>query len=276
MLSLIAVCVCFGHAKAQINLTCAFGDRRIDSPIFYSCYLNRLLVLENFLEITIGGNHVVDKTNSDVEGLILDNSRTSFIFIEPFLKFPNLRSFWVNNNAELQRLSGFVFASAPNLFSLFIHSGVITTVDKDAFVRLGSLEILSLTSNRIKNLPQKVFHPLRRLRVLNLENNLLTRLHDGMFLQNGANIGSLVFRNNNIREIGPEFINNLVALDSLFLNTNICINSQFSRGNAAQINFNQIRTALATCFENYVESDKTLLIEDQAYTSGRLTSLLLE
>lgn len=254
---LVAAILCLDAVPsiAQISLTCNFGNRTIDALNLYSCTLIRTLVIEKYENISVGGTHAIGYSNSDVTGLVIEYSRTSFIITELFRLFPKLKSYWININ-ELDRLPGMIFSSAPNLYGLYIQSAGLQIIDEDAFVGLHLLQKLVLSSNKISHLPRGVFHPLRNVNTIDVRLNQITRLHSELFLQNAAYLYDLYLNNNNIREIGLNFLVNLVALNNLYLNNNNCTNAYWLRGNSVRLDFVAIGKILDPCFKNYEETSE--------------------
>lgn len=262
--------ICSNQVQAQIDLTCTYGNRTYDSVVYYSCNLARTLVLENFHEIRIGGLHLEDKTDIDVTGLYITYSKMTFITSKLLLKFPNLKYFQMLYT-ELEHLTGSALSGAPNLEVVDMTYGNLKTLDEDSFVGLRKLTTIRLQVNNISNLPTTIFHSLRNLTIINVDNNQITRLHNDMFLQNGQRVSQFLARSNQIIEIGPNFVDNLVALDHLYFSNNNCSNSIFLRNNAGRMDFVAVRNALATCFSNYLKTPT----EVEA-TAGKLSTLLLE
>jgi hypothetical protein len=247
------------QTSAQHNLTCTFSNRTLQSVVYYSCTLTRILVMENSEEISVDGKHFVNKSNNDVEQIFIDYSKTNFVISELFHIFTNIKLFWLNyNDMEFWNfnLPGFIFSAAAKLDIFVVQNGNLRTIDENAFMGLRSLRMLYLNNNQIRALPTAVFYPLRRLRYLNLNVNQLTRLDNKLFMQNGGQLYDLFIQSNQIREIGPNFVDNLTALNTLYLNTNNCTNNQFIRGTAGRLDFTAVRNALATCFRHYQESSK--------------------
>lgn len=62
------------------------------------------------------------------------------------------------------------------------------TISADFFRDLTNLQELDLSNNRIRNVPDTCFHFLKRLKILEMQDNIIDELHKGTFQVNVQSI----------------------------------------------------------------------------------------
>ncbi len=111
--------------------------------------------------------------------------------------------------------SGRPFGAFQSCNWLYIKEKGIAEIDGGVFMGLGSVEILSLDSNRLEHLSSDMWKGLDSLRTLYLQDNLITNLPAHAFI-NLPRLESLALEDNLISSISPGVftgISNLVFLD---------------------------------------------------------------
>lgn len=264
------------HGQVQ-NINCNFviWNNR------YACIIDRVTVPDNQnLVFTIGGNHLPNRSNSDVLEVDITVSDIPFIITEIFTTFPNVIIFAIRrgNQSGLLRIQSGAFANAKNLIVLLINNNRnFREIQANAFSGASNLQTLDLSENQIQSIHETAFHGLGSVIRLFLEMNNISELHpntfrdvtslrtlhlfrnqletiDGRLLQNQRSIQILTFDNNRINAIGRNFLDELPILFELSLRDNVCVNRNWLTTNHS---FDEIRRDLEPCFENSVEVPET-------------------
>lgn len=71
-----------------------------------------------------------------------------------------------------------------SLISLYLSHGLSSsyqTVSTNTFRGLSNLQVLDMSNNMIRNLPDTCFHFLKKLRKLEMQDNIIDELHKGTF-----------------------------------------------------------------------------------------------
>lgn len=259
----------FGTALSQIELECNFQAFFTQ----YICYLDRIEVLNPAESVTITGQHLGDRTNADVNTVLIDNSNTPFMIQELFEAFPNLyelavfnsnlqsinvsssvQLIWLdlyrNNISRIEPSSVTGLASQRRLNYLDWTSNQIREIDEDAFVGLDSVLSLFLMDNLIEEIRNQTFHPLTNITRIELERNRLTRIEETTFAMN-RNLQALYLESNEINAISPLFLaSQRESLEYVNLSDNRCV-SQFFNLNNIQENWDLMNNELLPCFDNF-------------------------
>lgn len=256
-------------SSQEITVNCTFALSI--SGDYYYCILEDIVVTDPAANVTFGGLHIGDKTNNDVDTIVIVNSTTPFMIPEMFTTFPNVDDLTIeNSNLESIEIPEFIqlnwldiylnnvttissnsFRNQSNLFFLFLDSNNIESIDADAFDWIGSGAFyLSLYRNNIRNLASTTFHSLTDLFLLDLEGNLLESIDDELFSRN-EELVVLYLESNEINEVSPTFAANLrQSLSFLAMSNNTCVDDDFDlQSDASWMKFNN---AMFTCFNNFV------------------------
>jgi Leucine-rich repeat (LRR) protein len=125
---------------------------------------------------------------------------------------------------------------------------------------LENLELINLMGNQLTELTDNIFLNLTRLNIVDLSGNRLTNLRREWFANSLSSIGFLFATNNRIETIDRAFFNQSTGLESLWLNGNICVDTDWN--NVPQIR-NEIYQALQPCFEPEIPPPDGTLISCQ-------------
>lgn len=265
-LAVLLFVAAFGSAVSQdpIVLNCDFGI------VFneYICHLTDIVVLDPTATVTIGGDHVENMTNDDVETVLIQNSTTPFIIPEIFSTFPFITDFRVINSGlesidlsssadvpliwlyftlnNISRIESGTFLSQPSVRFLGMVRNNIEELDENAFEGLASVESLSLIGNHISEIAPLTFSPLTNATYIDLERNNLTVVTEEMFSRT-TRLRNLYLEYNQINGIAPNALRD--ALSFINLNGNECISSSFFVGSEAD--WAALNRDLWTCFNNF-------------------------
>lgn len=174
-------------------------------PLGYTCTMRFLPYSRDLDPLNVTGNHLVGKTNDDVNRVFITQSGVLYVPSPMFDIFKNLQVVEIENvglqffnensfiNAtKLKKFSslrnkvlrlgaqGFI-AAGETLQELLLSTNTIEEIDADAFVGLEQLKELFLTDNEFTLILPGTFRDLKRLEYLNLGYNQLTELNDDIF-----------------------------------------------------------------------------------------------
>jgi Leucine-rich repeat (LRR) protein len=239
------------------------------------CELNNIEVSDVTQNIIIGGNHMANRSNDDVEVVVIKNSNTPRMIPQIFMTFRNIIELEMIR-CKLETIS---IPSSIRLEVILLYGNNISNISKDdllgqsellyfdavdndiqsigenAFDDLEKLIYLILMNNNIEKLDPKSFQPLKNLRYLDLEGNKLTHISEEL-LSSNPRLREVYLEFNKINEISPRFAGTLQeSLLLLNLQANACVSKAFileSKDDWAQMN-----TALETCFRNYNDASQT-------------------
>lgn len=257
----------------DVTINCRFT---IINQEAYTCtfVLMNIPDIEN-VNIIIGGNHLPGYTDNDVKRVEFLGSITPFVVSQVFTYFPNLTFFTSQNSAltriqsnafinaenlevilvimnlQLETIQENAFTGAPNVIDLNLRGNRIDTIHENAFRGLFHLNTLRLNENRIRQVSANLFNFLPTLERIFLQLNQLEELDDRLFA-NKNHLFHLDVSFNKIKAIGGHFLENLPVLNTFHALENRCINLIWRRQNNNSLN--ELRTALQTCFDNFVPS----------------------
>lgn len=239
----------------------------------YTCVLHGISVPDDEnINIVIGGEHLLGRTNADQLVIDISSSTTPFIITQLFTTFPNivhficsnsgltriqssafanareLRIVTIKHNPTLRTINANAFAGAINLEMIDIFSNQVDTIDEAAFNGLPSLRDLYLEFNRLQQIHINVFKSLTSLEVLSLSDNQL-QIIDGRLLEHNLRMWIVNIAGNRINAIARNFFDNMPLLSRLSAGHNICVDQSWNIGGATTID--TVRQGLATCFNNY-------------------------
>lgn len=251
----------------EITVDCQYGLTIFNE---YYCFLQDIEVTDPAATVTFGGTHVGERTENDVEIIIIFNSTTPFMIPEMFTTFPNVNDLTIENCHlesieipefvqlywldvylnNITRISSNSFRNQSILFYLFLEGNNIETVDEDAFDGIGSASfILSLYRNNIRELAPRTFHSLTEIFYLDLEGNSLESISAELFSQN-VELGILYLDSNQINEVEPGFADNFIEyINFIGMLGNICVDQEFILGSNSS--FMIMNNALFTCYNNF-------------------------
>jgi len=170
---------------------------------------------DGFDNITIiNGQHIVGKSDSDVQSIIsLGGLSTNIprIFCDRFFNVKSINF----SSLNIERIGINSFWNCRNLMSLDVQMNQIASIHQLAFVNTANLTSINLQHNKITNSSNNVFFGLYNLTVLNVGDNQLSTLHSNWF-STLTSLRYLYIENNQI-EVLPdgtfESLKNLVHLN---------------------------------------------------------------
>lgn len=264
---IIAFVAVLSSALSQdLSFDCEFILTSYDE---YICVLENIEVTDRDQNVTFGGTHATNKTNEDVEIVIVKNSTTPFVIPQIFDVFPNTNELEIDGSGllsieipvsanliafllygnNISRIENGTFRNQNDLQFLYLVAARIEFIEPNAFEGLENLLSLALIGNEIESLPAGVFDSLTNVHYIDLENNFLTTIDDRTFAQN-RELVSLYLEFNRINEISSNFADNF--RESIFLinlTGNLCVDQSFYVN--TDVLWNTMRLALDTCFTNF-------------------------
>jgi Leucine-rich repeat (LRR) protein len=185
------------------------------------------------------------RTLVNLKTLYLDNCRITEINTDWFLNKLNLEFLTLYTN-QLRSVQAGTFTNVQSLFHLDLGSNLISNIHPEAFSPLINLQSLYLEFNWIENLPSGLFSQ-NNLRILNLWGNGLKTLQRNPF-GNISNLMSLDCDDNLISSIEQSFIDDAIALSTLWFSNNVCASTTLT--NFVTNRVGQI-SRLQSCFNNF-------------------------
>lgn len=210
------------------QLDCSFG---VYLELEYSCSLEGISLETDGVEYEISGEHEFEKTNENVDILVIQLSNISLIpdaIYNEFLELTTLvltsndltgfktgicgklQNIWAHSN-ELQTLQANSFINCEKLIILQLEKNQIGIIETDAFAGLGNLKELTLYDNKLKNLDADTFKGLNSLVRLSLYKNEIKTL-DNLVFENLKYLNSLDLGSNQIASIDKSLFNALAFL----------------------------------------------------------------
>ena len=190
------------------------NDEAFDS--FPISSLRVLLISGNRLDFI--GNSSLQNLSS-LEELDLSDNQLKYLPRNVFKHNPLMKSLKLHRN-DLEILHTNLFQPLTELLVLNLSQNALTVelMDASVFADLKSLQVLSLSHNKIVKIDQEVLKPLSNLRVLDLTGNQIASIDNESFL-NLTNLETLKLTANQLTSVDTE-IEPLVNLKSLFLDSN--------------------------------------------------------
>lgn len=129
-----------------------------------------------------------------------------------FNNLKNLKFLFLCDN-QIQKIDVNTFEELHELLGLDLSANNIESID-GLFEKNVKLLILNLERNLIKRVHRDAFNNLHSLTLINLNHNLLEELDEGIF-RNNRNMTNLALKYNNLRRIGADFFRNLKNLKTI-------------------------------------------------------------
>ncbi|KAG5678396.1 hypothetical protein PVAND_008073 [Polypedilum vanderplanki] len=256
---------------SAVSITCVF----IVIGSNYDCIIISIFIPDNEDQyFLIGGIHQPQKTNIDVNRVLIFDSSIPFVIREFFTTFPNLQSYQFSQSSFPTRIQNNAFQGAANIISITFSGNNGLTLFPNSFIGATSLLHIQLNNNLLTDLPQNLLTGLNDLQSFSIQNNQIAMINENYFtdqqylisiqLDNNlltripnnllANKNDLYFftaRNNRINAIGNQFLNDLHSLSILVLAGNECIDRNWEDiGSGTSIQ--EVNSALQLCFANYI------------------------
>jgi hypothetical protein len=277
--SLIFATILIGSSKAQstnstpVELTCIFRILAVVDVRDYGCLLENItwnVDIDN--PMIISGNHTAGRGINDVKVLEIHDSFMTTIPSAFFQELPNiealeilesgafrlearsflfashLRDIRINGNI-LPRITGSPFIHATELEFIFLFNDQIEEVEPTAFAGLEKLFHLSLAVNKVKTLSAAHFAPLKSLERFYMIYNDVEVIGNDWFAANPL-MTDIDLEFNQVRAIGPRFLDGLNNLEYVLLSNNICVDENFVISD--ELSIDDVRNGLRECFDNFL------------------------
>jgi len=109
---------------------------------------------------SISGAHKSGKTNADVVGIWVKKEETQYLPTGFPKFFPNVKSYWIEENSKLKEIANANFNDFSNLKELYIrNNNKLESLPKGVFEGLDKLLRLSLHHNNLKTIDNEVLWP---------------------------------------------------------------------------------------------------------------------
>lgn len=271
--------------SSSLTLYCKFHGAS-----FYSCVAIGLENHQENLEIfKVSGKHVKNKTNSDVEGLVIKEQNVSYVPRNIAKFFPKLTSFEVKNSSligisrenfaglhqlesleltdnQLEKLNFDVFYDSSSLKHLRLHGNKLTTIHYKTFTNSKQLEVLALDGNQIEIIHEELLINLAELKEIYLHNNAIEELRERTFAGN-LKLVRIDLSNNKLKSIGPQLLDGLSNLKHFNFSNNVCIT--VDDGNLTELKGVFYNSCLPSNIRRFEEEIKTLKAEKNELNSTR-------
>ena len=246
---IVIVILCITLVVRANEMECTFFQN--GDPPQYTCLVIDSKISKNDL-VTISGEHIEGKNDSDVDFLTFRDSSVEKFPNGCFKKFPNIDSvavfksllsevvqenfkgatklevFFARSN-NIVRLQEETFIEALNLEELNLGGNKLMFIHENAFKKLTELETLLLDQNWLKFLNSATFEDLVSLKKIHLDKNMIVSIPEGLF-RNNLMLETILLEQNHIHTIFSDSFKNLKRLTSLDLTYNGCINIEFGDG----------------------------------------------
>ena len=191
---------------------------------------------ENLQQLYLDNNQIVQINPSTFAGckvlqeLSLDNNLIVQIASDAFVDCKDLQTLHLNNN-QIVQIDPLIFAGCIKLLELHLDHNKIVQVTSDAFAGCKDLQRLTLNNNQIVQIDPSTFAGRLSLRVLHLNDNLITLIDPSTFA-GCLSLHTLDLGHNQIIQIAPLTFAGCTQLNKLYLGHNqiIQITSQTLAG----------------------------------------------
>lgn len=227
-------------------------------------------MLDPSQNVVIGGAHLQNRSNVNVQVVRVVDSNTPFVIQQIFTTFSNMYQLeiinsqlqtinisdavqleWINilgNN--ISRIENGTFTRQLRLTTMDLSDNNIQEIQERAFEGLTELNSLDLVNNSISNLAPQTFYPLTRLRYLHLEANNLSSISAELFSQNYS-MRSVYLKDNKITQVSPRFSSSFgYYLNTINMEGNLCVNRRFVL-DGDEFSYTTLHNFLRSCYHNF-------------------------
>lgn len=229
--------------STSFNIVCEFKQSYEE----YCCVTQDLVINQKYLELNeVIGQHLELKSNDHLTDLIVSTTSMLYLSNNIFKTFPALQTIKIYNSM-LRQLSKGDFKSATKINFFLAQGNEMKTLDPNIFEGAEEhLTNIQLESNRIENISIETFNGLNQLKVLSLKSNWISELQlgtfkdavlletliltankikflDGKLIQFNTQLKNLAIDQNELLDIGADFLNYAVNLTYYNFNENTCI-----------------------------------------------------
>jgi len=169
------------------------------------------------------GEHALGKDRNDVESVYITDQNLKYLphnFIQLFPKMDQLYIF----SSNLEFIERGDFSDLVQLRTLSFYHNHLKNIPDDVFIDMINLEYLSLSHNRINTLPS--FRTMTKLKELYIMGNFIVHFR-AEFIANNAKLEVIWAYNNDFRVIDSNAFDHLIAMKTIDLGTNPCIDKTY-------------------------------------------------
>ncbi|CAG9803727.1 unnamed protein product [Chironomus riparius] len=160
----------------------------------------------------------ISNANANITTLSFSNTEFTSIPADTFVKFQNIKVFYVTNN-NLKSFYGSSFQNAKQLTQMSLFTNQITAIPNQAFSLCSSLNKLSIYNNPIIDLSESPFAGLTQLQELSLEDLPLESFDSSIFVHLPA-LEKLDITNCSLRVIDKDFLDSNLNITEIKLYDN--------------------------------------------------------
>ncbi|KAJ6642104.1 Platelet glycoprotein V [Pseudolycoriella hygida] len=193
-----------GEATMKVDLPSICGYE-VSLNLGYVCEVNDLIIRSAHVEISsVHGSHSEGKGNDDVRALSFSGKYLVSLPIGVGTFFKNLKHLKIgvfqSPSLRLKYMLRSSFKNMTNLVKLFVFDNDIEALDSDCLRDLPNLEMFCLLNNRITTLKEKFFFYNEKLHEISLSGNRIENLPKNIFERN-YELKSLYLERNSLRAV---------------------------------------------------------------------------
>lgn len=190
---------------------------------YCSLVVGTVISAQNERVLSFSGNHMINKTNSDVGGIRI-MSRLAHYSPHGFAAFfVNIVEFYISN-AQLKQINRNDLRDIKNLNVLYLADNDLTEIPEDLLMDQTELELIALDENQIEKLPENVFYNQRNLKKLFLSKNKLRAISSSL-LKNNKQLELIWLHENQIVYLSPKLFESFPQLTEMKIGFNPCIST---------------------------------------------------
>lgn len=260
------------RASEKLNLVCKADD---DSDSYYdnvACRaVNFKVELSNSSIAQVLDENGESIGQNDIRRLSIIKQLTLFLPINLDDHFPSMHELIISSSGFFL-LEAKAFEKLTGLTDLTITGNKIREVPLGVFTEMKILMILNLSHNRIEKLEDRAFEGLSKLIELKLNDNLLTTLKDNWF-KGLTELKQLDLQSNQLKIIDGKFLASLTLLMTLNLTDNKCIDAAFPTQTREQIKSTIGEECVAPIELNCNFADDKIHLDENVLVNGYMCNV---
>lgn len=223
--------ISFVAAASAAELHCEFKHRRLLPSTFYECEGNITTTDVDRTVDSVTGTHYADKSNKDVDKLVLRGVSMRFLPRNLGRWFTKLREYAIANIPDLSTFERSDFRDLENLTYLFtMNLANVEVIPQDTFWDLKKLTKLHLIAMvNMESLHNDLLINAPELTIFSaMGPNKIRQISSGFFRNQVNSLFSVDFRNTNLLTIGHHVFEDLNVLENAFFQDAGCLSRNYS------------------------------------------------